>query len=424
MNSKNSSIQFLNDAYKSLKRGRYQESVLILEKIVSTEIQDPYPYFLLAIAYLHTNNFEKSERELARVRMIEPHYPPMIQLQVFLELKSSRSQDDILRTYLDMLEKYPNDLYLQKGRKMLSYTESFSELQKVLKLADLVDIPKPPPELEKLAKRMKKISRIEHKRERATSKKTYDMPRPAPRKKLPREKKQFNFSWIRKLAKAVLISMPGLIIAMVVYMNYPLLQQYLQQKKTHPNVDFSRLEGINIRGSDYDVIKTINKNKTDEFYYSSKTLADDFYSAKDLIKKGEFNGALLILNKMYHSNASFMVKEKVNFLIEFIRNIDERTYENISIREVAARPYLYRGYAVEWKGKVANLKERDESMTFTLMIDYHDKEVFSGIAEVFVPSENDISNGTIVIVRGILLEPIGQRDRLYLTAHKIKKVPK
>lgn len=423
MNSKNSSIQFLNDAYRSLKRGKYQESVLILEKIVSSNIQDPYPYFLLVIAYLYTDNFEKAERELARVRMMAPHYPPMIQLQVFLELKSSRSQDDILRTYLDMLELYPDDLFLQKGRKMLSYTESFAELQKVLKLADLVDIPKPPPELLKLAKRIKKISKIENQRMRASSSsKSIDMPGRDPKKKIPRQKKQHDFLLVKRLFKAVLISIPGIILIVVIYLNYPLLLKYIEQKKMLPEIDFSKVENINIRGSDYDIIKTINKNKTDEFYYSSKTMSDDFYSAKDLIKKGEFNRALQILNRIYHSNASFMVKEKVNFLIEFIRDVDERDYEHLSIAEVNEKPYLYRGYAVEWKGKVANLKEREESTTFTLLIDYRDREVFSGIAEVFIPSALDIENGSIVMVRGLLLEPIGQNKTLFLTAHKITKV--
>ena len=45
--------QLINDGYQSLKKGKYSDAILILEKVLSTGTGDLYILFLLAVAYLY-----------------------------------------------------------------------------------------------------------------------------------------------------------------------------------------------------------------------------------------------------------------------------------------------------------------------------------------------------------------------------------
>ena len=412
MGSYTSSIQFISDAYRLFKKERYREAALILEKIVSSSIDDPYPFFLLAVSYLHTSNFDKAEYQLKNIEKIDPHYIPMIQLRIFLQVKSAVSQDDVLRRYLDLLEKYPEDGYLQKGRTMLSYTDNFSDYQKKIKLTDLVLIPTPPTELLKLSAKMKKQSKEELKKSRKIA------PKASKRGNL-----SLNFSWMRKVPKALIVLLPFVLLSWGAYLYFPVFLNMVQRQKTDRRVNYSRVDMVNIRGSDFDIIKKINKNKTEEFYYSSQEMTDDFYDAKRKIKNSEYNEALIKLNRINNSNASYMVKEKTNFLIEFIRDVDYRNFESIDIRTIMKKPYLYRGYAVALSGKVANKRELKESITFALLVDYRETDIFSGIVEVFSPTRDGIDNGLMVNVQGILMNPVGVEKKLYITAQKVERMP-
>jgi hypothetical protein len=134
----------------------------------------------------------------------------------------------------------------------------------------------------------------------------------------------------------------------------------------------------------------MNRARTRVFYSSTENLLSDFNGARHLIKKGEYNRAVIILNRISESNASLAVREKAGFLISFIMNIDERDYEYLPFSELNRNAWLYRGYAIRWKGRVTNLNIRQNSQSFTMLVDYRDNDVFSGTASVFYGGDNPV----------------------------------
>ena len=69
---------------------------------------------------------------------------------------------------------------------------------------------------------------------------------------------------------------------------------------------------------------------------------------------------------------------------------------------------------------MANLVKRRDAFSFTLMVDYQDKETLSGIAEVYHDGEiPGIHNGSMVNIEGVITGLIGDQKRIYLVARNI-----
>jgi hypothetical protein len=105
-------------------------------------------------------------------------------------------------------------------------------------------------------------------------------------------------------------------------------------------------------------------------------------------------------------------------------NIDERAYEYISFGELNRNAWLYRGYGIHWKGKIANLNLKQKSQSFTMLVDYRDAGVFSGAASVFYGSDNPrLENGANVDMKGVFINTVGDDNRFYLKAHRVDVIP-
>jgi len=169
-----------------------------------------------------------------------------------------------------------------------------------------------------------------------------------------------------------------------------------------------------------DLINKIKKERTAVFYYSNEEVFQDFNSAKVLIKKEKYNDALVLINKILNSNSTFIVKEKTDFLKKYILNIEDREYSNISFREVLKNPYLYQGFIVKWKGRIANLKKRNGKSTFTFLTEYKKDDIFTGVADVYADREfADIKNGDIIEMKAFFNSTLGNENRIYLIAKEI-----
>jgi hypothetical protein len=123
-----------------------------------------------------------------------------------------------------------------------------------------------------------------------------------------------------------------------------------------------------------------------------------------------------------NSNAGMNVKEKTDFLIKYITSSEDRKYEEIAYSAVMEKPYLYRGYSLAWSGKAANVKNKNGKVMFNLMIDYKEKERFSGIADIFCDEKSEIKNGDSVKVSGIFISTLTESKRPYIQAKEIKKL--
>ena len=86
---------------------------------------------------------------------------------------------------------------------------------------------------------------------------------------------------------------------------------------------------------------------------------------------------------------------------------------------------MYKGLFVKWKGRVANLKKKENRLIFNLMIDYKRNDIFSGIIDVYSEKYNEgIKNGDIVEIEAVFINTIGGNNRMYFVAKTIQKVKK
>jgi tetratricopeptide (TPR) repeat protein len=377
----------LKEAYSSFRGKRYSDAALLLEKVVSSDERNPYPYLLLAISHLLSDRFNLADEIIKKIRNIDPNYRPLAQLEAFLKLKAAPNIESAVRDYIDILGKFPGDRRIKRALGVLSRTKNFGGFQRDARLGDYVDIPKPPAGV--------------HLRAR-----TPGYPSPP---LLPKKMK----------SKIIIFFVVIILLLPLILFREELHDRVLTKKIGLKREDRGRIEQVTLEGRGFDLIEKINKGKTPEFYYSSEAISADFNRAKRLMKSGKYNEALLLLNRIYNSNANLMVKERVEFLRRFTAGIEDREQGTASWKEISAKPHLYYGVSVNWSGRVANLRKREKGFVFNLLVDYRSNDVFSGISDVYSEREYDrVSNGSAVSVHAVYIANM-RDERPYLKAMDI-----
>jgi len=388
---KQGGFNYINEAYRLFKKKNFENAVIILEKSYSSGDITPYSMFLLAVSHIYSNNFSRAGIILEHIQRIEPLYEPFIQLKSFLSLKSAVSREEAIHVYVSALERLPADSLLRKTLRILEDSKDFSSFQKNAKLHELVEIPAPG---NKFYKRKVNIT-------------------------FKRKSKSY-----RKFTIPVIILvLSGSISLIIFYFSslYIIRDSNQEESAIKSSAISGKVDMIDIGGAGYGIIDRINSTKTPEFYSSGDLVISDFNEARRLLKQGKYNKGVIILNRILNSNASFMVKEKCEFLIKYVMDSDERTYDMIDITALNSKSYLYRGSSVVLKGKVANMKEVKGGKSFTLMVGY-DGSNFNGLTLVYDPGNANIENGEMVEVKGLFITGMGKGNVPYISGEKILKI--
>ncbi|MFH0976753.1 MAG: hypothetical protein V1874_13295 [Spirochaetota bacterium] len=392
----NSGLHLLiKDAFIDFRKKRFSESIAILEKIISFSPKDSYPYFLLCVNYLLSNRFGDADSMIRKVRAIDAKYLPLIHLEAFLILKSGPDTHSVLTAYIDKLNSCPNDKYLNRALRDLRGQKDFSIFQKNARLKDYVYIPGP----NLTVKNFKSF---------------YGKPLD---QKIKKQVSKSRFNFLKIIIIILIIFLLAAAGGALYYFNiFKAVPIKHETKKQLP------IDTIDIALLQYDLVDKILKVKPPVFYYSNDEIINDFNKAKHLIKNEKNNDAIVIINKIDNSNANYRVKEKNEFLRKFISGIEYKTYSDIPPDQVFRKPYLYRDSSIKWKGKIANIKRKNTSCTFNLLIDYKKDDIFKGIIDVYYEKDfKDIKNGDIVTLEGVLVNSIPSGNRLLLTADNIIK---
>ena len=384
----------IKQAYTAYRNGRYRDAIVILESR-SLQSGSSYTSFLLALCYLHADKIGKAESVIRRVKVSHPDYLPVLYLEAFLVLKSAADRDSAMQRYVALLDRFPNDKLLKKAFKRISDSDNFQEFQRKARLKDFVPVPRPGP------LRTRKKSR----------------------------------RYITKTSSKIIFTSLLLVVFSIpvtfsiyywnsiadFFVSFTSLEPGNINEKKSFSKDRNIMEMVTLDGAHYDIIEKYSKKKTNEFYYSSETLKKDFNRAKKLIKEEEFNNALVLLNKINASNVHHRVKDRIEFLRDFILDIEDRPVSGYDFERVNDKPYLYQGIKIHWKGKIANLKEKEDHITCNLMVNYTDSHRFSGIAELYSEKKSgDIENGQQVEVIASFVDTVGKENRIYLVADSIK----
>ena len=409
---------FILDAYNLIQKRKYHDAIVLLEQVNKHVENEPYVYFLQAICYLYLDKFNEVSLYINRIKRIDPDYIPMIQLDSFLKLKSAIGSEQALKIYLDVLEKYPDDDMLQQVRKNISYTENFKNFQKDIIAKKCIDILKPPGYLRNLSFTFERLPK-----KKQDSKKKQIQIKSLMNKKSNGNSSQSSFH-ISLPLKSILIALfiLGIIFFGYYFYNNILLSMKHNKKSKVKNIHL--VDNMNLGGNDFNLIHKIQKTKVLYFYYTNSQVINEFKLSKSLIKNQKYNKAVNLLNKLKNSNASYLVKEKVRFLLRFIKDVENRSFENISFKTILKKPVYYDGVAIVLKGKVSNFIRKQKSISFTLLIDYKKTESFSGIAEIFFNRPIVLKNGNLVEVKGVFLDTFRSGYSKYVVAKEIMELQK
>ncbi|MCX7678104.1 MAG: hypothetical protein N2316_02695 [Spirochaetes bacterium] len=383
-------------AYKAYKKGRFLETIALLDTPSLLANRDPYSIVLCAMAYLQLNKFSRIDELLSKAESIAANHPMVYCFKAFLYLKAAPNFESVLLYFGELLAKYPTDRHLAKLLSHLRSVRNFVEFQKQAKLDDFVILQKPEKKVKHIAFNAKRIA------ERTEYRKITYSP--------------------RILFYSVGLVISGLILMAIIYFIYQDGIIYFFNRESTISTRFAQIDQLTLDGSGFDLVERISKKKQPELYLNSETLVEDFKAAKRLIKKEKYNDALKKINKIIHSNANMSVKERTLFLKRFILAIEERQWDEIPFEEVMKAPHLYEGYAILWNGKVANLKKKGNVIIFNLLVDYREKDRFVGVAEIFSENGSEkLQNGDLVSVKGIFFNVISSSTP-YLRANEVRRI--
>ena len=392
----------IREAYRSYRAGKYADTLAILENNVFTGSRDPYPLLLLALSNLQLNRFNRVDEILSKFSSVDQHYQAYHQLRAFLFLKGAPDFESALSFYVELMGKYPSDRVLSRAIKTLRGVKDFTTLQRIAKIDYFVKLPKPPGTTSLFKQSSAREPGAATSYGRASSRLTRRMR--------------------RNLTIALFTVLAVVAVIAVILPFRDSIADYFSGITSPHLTGTEAIDQLTLDGSGYDLVEKISRTRRPEFYYSANELRVDFAEAKKLIKQNRLNDALLKINRILNSNANMSVKERAEFLKSFIINIDDREWATIPFRTIADHPHLYTGVAVEWKGRVANLKRRQTSMIFNLLVDYSSGDIFSGIVDVFSETAYEgLKNGDIVKMKAVYMNSI-PGGNLYLTAKSIEPV--
>jgi hypothetical protein len=290
---------------------------------------------------------------------------------------------------------------LKKIIRRIRESEDFNAFQKRIRLLDSIKIPKPEYNFADIfSGRSARILRT-----RSSSRKN--------RKSRPGKQ----YRSVMLLSGLVFLLVGGASF-IYFYTHIPVLP-----KEQVSSTEGSVLDYVTLEDNKYRLIDKIVRKKTKIFYYNEQDLTKDFQKIKKYIQQKKYNKALILLNKIDNSNANIAVKEKIAFLKDFIGKIDD-TYqeaENIAFKTIASKPFLYQGVMIKWNGKVSNYEVKNKKTMFSLLINYQEKDVFTGIADIFYDKEKELENGQYVFVIGTIKSILENNSRLYVHAKSITK---
>lgn len=134
-----------------------------------------------------------------------------------------------------------------------------------------------------------------------------------------------------------------------------------------------------------------------------------FDKAKRLFAEYRDEAALVELNRLLLSNASWQVKAKAEALAQYAREPSFLALpDRFGYAEVSAFPRLYEGVAVSWKGLPANHTSGEGASSFDLLVGYHDKNRLEGIVRVKAGFETKLlADEAVEVLAKVRVSPDG-----------------
>ncbi|HEY1406248.1 MAG TPA: hypothetical protein VF857_06545 [Spirochaetota bacterium] len=367
------------EAYRAIRKNRNTEADKILENVLKGGY-DPYPLFLSALAAFNGDHIDIALSLVKRLRSYYPDYLPGRELDAYIRTKSAATSEDAVVAYVELSPSGSESKYFARMADKIRHAKDFSAYQRKITMRDCVRISRYSPR-----SRFAEYEQSRHNRDVRARVKKSRRPRIA----------------------GVIVGI--LIIAVASFAMYLHGFSISDQSEKKDIITRSDIP--------FDHYPLIGKMAVDEKYsYSDETtLRRDYEEARKLIKSGEYNNAIKILNRILLSNAQPGVKDRAGFLHSYITGIADRPADEISCDEISLNPLLYRGTMIRVVGTVVDVIGKGDGQTMTVVPDRYGKRIL----EVFYNGKISCGKRSHVIVEGKFSQTIGKDSRLYVEAHAI-----
>ena len=150
-----------------------------------------------------------------------------------------------------------------------------------------------------------------------------------------------------------------------------------------------------------DITSYIDSGTDFTFVLSERDVRKSFQSAKSYLLAYRDNPATVEINRILLSNAAPAVKERARMLKGFVTLPTFDTLRDpYPYVTVSHQPALYDGCTIRWKGKIANLVNGKDAITFDLLVGYDQEKQLEGIVPVSLGFAVQLSNGAPLEVLG------------------------
>lgn len=377
---------FILEAYNLYKSKNYKSTINFIETLIDKykRIDDSYLQYILILSYLHTGNFYKVDQLLKVQKRYHTESKIVDEIDAYIILKGAPTIDQPLIKYIELSEKFHDDKKIKYVLSLIRSAEDFKKLQKSILLEQCISLTKP-----------------------------------GYRRKILNRKKSIRINFKYYIYRTTVIILSSFILFVIIFI---LVSTFVKRSKIQYNTSPQQnelTEIIDLNDLRYSIIDKDLKSNFENTYEIENDLKKDFVKSQYLIKDSKYNDGLIILNKILNSNANYKVKEKAQFLIEFIDDIElnNRDFTNIDLKNFISSPEIYRGVVFKSNGIVNNISNKETKTVFTLDVIQNDKIY---IIEVFFNNKENIDDKDKVILKAKFLNKISN-DQIYVEGVQIKK---
>ena len=351
---------------KYYRKKKYIKAISFFEKALVEFRDDPQIYLYLGYSSVKINDIDGARRYFKSGSIIDENNTELKKGLAFIYLKDERIEDAI-SLWGEVLKERPLDKKVKRALKKLRVAEDLRKFAENARPEEYLSMK--PPFFVKIK------------------------------------------PYFISITVVVIVTVAG-----VIFYTSPLYEKALQ--KYFPKV--AELKSINL---------PVEKNLVSEnaegalYYFKESELKEAFVKVKKLIYRNKINSAIVLLNKIMHSNASPQTKEKFKILYKFIETPDPFSLDyNPQFYEIVKDPIAYRGVFILWDGRVANLIKGKNLIEFDLLVNYINEDTIAGIAHVKMPGKYFIENKEKVEVFGRYTGYDKKNGKLFIEGILLKKL--
>jgi hypothetical protein len=378
-------------ARESILAGRSGEAKVFLESIRAHESHNPILIFLHAYASVSAGDLGASLSSLERLKQRFPAYVPGRELAAFMRFKSAPERNQSIAPYLELSTEGVHSRHIKKLIKNIRSVYDFQSFQKSLNLADALPLDEINFE-DTIRDNSRNVSVSKH-----------------GKRKLIR----IPFGIIA----LGLIAFSLIAVLLHVFINTDIVSSIFSKSSR----DLSPVDRADISRERYPVVDIKIKNAP-YLYKDESALKNDYEKARQLIKDGQGEDALLIINYIKNSNAQLAVRDRAAFLASYVAGMDNRIAKRTEISALTEKPLLWQGILVTIRGSVVSLEKKGGGTRMVLFGKRSDDR--PNPVNLFYNGDLNFKNDEIIEVTGLFTQIIGKDMSPYIEIKSALRVEK